>query len=198
MERPFRLAIFCSGGGSNAAKIMEYFKDHGKVQIVLLVANKHQIGALAHAANHDIPAYVTSRAEFYSNDSILSILAHYQVTHIILAGWLWLVPPSLLSAYTDKVVNIHPALLPKYGGKGMHGHHVHEAVKQAGETVSGPTIHLANEEFDKGKILFQAEVKISPDDTPQSIAAKVLSLEHAFYAPAIEAWLTNLPMPKTS
>lgn len=195
-HKRYRLAIFCSGGGSNAQKIMAYFKDHDKIEVALLVANKEHIGALQHAQDFGVTALVTTKAQFYDHGSIVPELKRHGITHIVLAGWLWLVPTDILSAYDNAVVNIHPALLPKYGGKGMYGHHVHEAVKAAGEAYSGPTIHLANAHFDEGQVLFQAQVKLEADDSATDIAQKVLALEHQYYAPVVEAWILGLPVPE--
>jgi phosphoribosylglycinamide formyltransferase-1 len=191
----YQIALFCSGGGSNAAKIMAYFVTHPNIRVALMVVNKPNIGALDYAHDYGIPTILTNKSSFSQTTELLATLADHQITHIVLAGWLWLVPTYLLEAYPDRVINIHPALLPKYGGKGMYGHHVHEAVHQNQETESGPTIHLANAEFDKGKILFVARCRLNSSDSPATIAAKVLALEHEYYTPVIEAWILNQPMP---
>ena len=178
-----RLAILASGTGSNARVMIDRFRQHpeDKVEVVLLVSNKTTAGALTMAAERGLPTLVVQRADWKDGEELLRALAAYQVDLIVLAGFLWLIPPYLVQAYPDKIVNIHPALLPKYGGKGMYGRHVHEAVKAAGETESGITIHYVNENYDEGNIIFQATVPLDPGDTAEEIAARVLKLEHEHY-----------------
>ena len=180
------IAIFLSGSGSNARKIIEHFKDHPSVSIALLVSNKPDLGATTIAKENNIPLLSISKSMLYDEQLFLKSLADYDVDFIVLAGFLLLVPPYLVKHFEKKVVNIHPALLPKYGGKGMYGHHVHEAVKAAGETESGITIHFCNAEYDEGDIIFQAKTDLAADDMPQDIARKVLALEHANFAKVIE------------
>ena len=180
------IAIFLSGSGSNARKIIEHFKDHPSVSIALLVSNKPDLGAAAIAAENNISLLSISKSMLYDEQLFLKSLADYDVDFIVLAGFLLLVPPYLVKHFEKKVVNIHPALLPKYGGKGMYGHHVHEAVKAAGETESGITIHFCNAHYDEGDIIFQAKTDLDATDTPQDIARKVLALEHANFAKVIE------------
>ncbi len=182
-----RLAIFASGGGSNARRIIEYFKADPHVEISVLVCNNPQAGVLKVAMDHQVPFILINKESFYKSTQLLEQLQYRQVDWIILAGFLWLVPAYLLQAYPDHVVNIHPALLPKYGGKGMYGHHVHEAVKAAGEKESGMTIHLVNEHYDQGRILFQGRCDLTPGDTAETIAAKVLQLEHLHYPRVIDS-----------
>jgi phosphoribosylglycinamide formyltransferase-1 len=185
------LAIFASGGGSNARRIMEYFKDSDRIKVALVVSNKSDAGVLNIAAEHDIPALVIHRKMFFESEEILPLLEKYRIGFIALAGFFWLVPAYLVRAFPRKIVNIHPALLPKFGGKGMYGHHVHEAVKQAGEKESGPTIHFVNEHYDEGDIIFQARCPLTADDSPEDIARKVLQLEHRHYPEVIEKVITN-------
>jgi phosphoribosylglycinamide formyltransferase-1 len=185
-SRLANIAIFASGGGSNARKIIEYFKQSEVAQVVLVVSNKPKAGVLDIAAEHGIPTQIIDRQGFYETEAILGVLKEYSVDFIALAGFLWLVPGYLVRAFPGRVVNIHPALLPKYGGKGMYGHHVHEAVKAAGETETGMTIHLVNEHYDEGDIVFQASCPVAPEDTPEDIARKVLVLEHQFFPETIE------------
>lgn len=180
------IAIFLSGSGSNARKIIEHFNGHPSVFVALLVSNKPDLGATAIAAENNIPLLSISKSMLYDEQLFLKSLADYDVDFIVLAGFLLLVPPYLVKHFEKKVVNIHPALLPKYGGKGMYGHHVHEAVKAAGETESGITIHFCNAHYDEGDIIFQAKTDLAADDTPQDIARKVLALEHANFAKVIE------------
>lgn len=185
-----QLAIFISGGGSNARRIIEHFheaagKDSG-VKVALVVASSKKAGGLLMAAEHDIPTLVLDRKSFRETKGLLNILDEFAITFIALAGFLWLVPTYLVKAYPNSIVNIHPALLPKFGGKGMYGANVHRAVKEAGETESGPTIHWVNEHYDEGAIIFQAKAGIAAEDTAQDIATKVLQLEHAHYPLVIE------------
>jgi phosphoribosylglycinamide formyltransferase-1 len=184
-----RIAIFCSGSGSNAEKIMQYFQAHAQIEVALLLSNRPQAYALQRAKKYNVPTVTFNKQEFYETHQVVKTLKVYQIDLVVLAGFLWLVPESLLSAFPQRIINIHPALLPKFGGKGMYGHHVHEAVKSAGETESGITIHVIDAEYDKGEVLLQASCKISPNDTAEEIAQKVLALEHQHFAPTIEKYL---------
>ncbi|NJB87329.1 phosphoribosylglycinamide formyltransferase-1 [Lewinella marina] len=178
-----RIAIFVSGGGSNARVMIDRFQAHPEdgVEVVLLVSNKATAGALTVAAERGVPSLVVKRSEWTAGTELLEALEAYSVDFIVLAGFLWLIPAYLVQAYPNRIVNIHPALLPQYGGKGMYGHHVHAAVKAAGETESGITIHYVNENYDEGNIIYQAAVRLDADDTPEKIAERVLRLEHANY-----------------
>ncbi len=187
-----KIAIFLSGSGSNARAICAYFQNHAQIEVALLLSNKENSGAKTIANDFGIPYYIFTKEDFRTTDKIIPKLAHYQIDALILAGFLWLVPEYLLDAYPNRILNIHPALLPKYGGKGMHGMHVHEAVWENKETESGITIHLCNKEYDKGRILFQATTKINADDTPNDIAKNVLMLEHRHYPETIENYLLSL------
>ena len=187
-----QLAIFCSGGGSNAKAIIDYFHGHSEIRVALMVVNKPNIGAIRHAEAAGIPWVYFNRDQFYHQpQEVMAQLHSAGIDCLILAGFLWLVPEYLLNAYPDRVINIHPALLPKFGGKGMHGLNVHKAVKESGEVVTGITIHLCNKVYDEGKNLFQAEVSVNEQDSPEDIARKVLSLEHQHYAPVIERYLSE-------
>jgi phosphoribosylglycinamide formyltransferase-1 len=178
-----RLAIFVSGTGSNARTIIDRFRGHPEdgVEIALLVSNKASAGALLMAAERDVPTLVVKRDTFYNTTELLDDLKRFDVDFIALAGFLWLIPPYLVRAFPNRMLNVHPALLPHYGGKGMYGSHVHEAVKANGETESGITIHYVNEHYDEGDFVFQAAVRLDPDDSPEKIAERVLRLEHANY-----------------
>jgi phosphoribosylglycinamide formyltransferase-1 len=180
------IAIFASGGGSNAKKIMEHFQSSDIGNVVLMVCNKQQIGAYAVAETFGVPTLYMDRKTFYESEKLLQELKDRQVDFIVLAGFLWLIPSYLVKAFPNKILNIHPALLPKYGGKGMYGHHVHEAVKAAGEVESGMTIHYVNEHYDEGNIIFQSKCALEKDDSAEEIARKVLSLEHLYYPKVIE------------
>jgi len=187
-----KLAIFLSGAGSNARNICSYFKNHPKIEVVLLLTNKENSGAKAIGEEFGMPAYVFSREQFYHTQAVLTELTQVGADVIVLAGFLWLIPEYLLEAYPDRILNIHPALLPKYGGKGMHGRHVHEAVYANREKETGLTIHLCNREYDKGNIIFQEKVSLSETDTPESIAQAVQQLEHQFYPKVIEEYVLRL------
>lgn len=183
------IVIFASGGGSNARKIIEYFEDREDVDVSLIITNKRNAGVLDHAREFAIPRFWIDKDYFYNSNAILDTLKREDIDLIVLAGFLWLIPEYLVNAYPDKIINIHPALLPKYGGKGMYGHHVHKAVKTAGEKESGLTIHFVNQKYDEGKHIFQTTCKLSSSDTPEDIAKKVLALEHKHYAPVIDQLL---------
>lgn len=184
-----RLAVFASGSGTNAEEIFKYFKDHPAVEVVLLMSNNPEAFALQRAKNHEVKAVVFSREEFSGGNVITKTLAEAGVTHIVLAGFLWLIPAYLLQSFPDRIINIHPALLPKYGGKGMYGSKVHEAVKAARDLETGITIHLVNDHYDQGKILFQGKCSIMETHTPEEIAACVHKLEHEHYPRVIEEWV---------
>ena len=181
-----RLAIFASGNGSNAQRIVEYFQGHPSITIDLILCNKPNAYVLTRAKTLGVPAVVFSRADFYDTSRIPDLLEKNHIDFLILAGFLWLIPLNILSAYPGRIINIHPALLPKYGGKGMYGMKVHEAVVAAGETESGITIHYVDECYDEGTIIFQAICAISPFDTPETLAEKVHQLEYRYFAEEVE------------
>jgi phosphoribosylglycinamide formyltransferase 1 len=185
------IAIFASGTGSNAKKIVEHFKGHQRIKVSLVVSNKENAPVLEMAKANNIPTLTINRDQFHNSEDILKKIAIYDVDFIVLAGFLLLVPKYLIRKFYKRIINIHPALLPKYGGKGMYGMNVHKAVKAADETESGITIHYVNEKFDEGKILFQESCKIDPEDSPETIAQKVLQLEHQHYSKVIENILTK-------
>lgn len=186
------LAILASGSGSNAQALMEYFAKSEIAEVRLLVSNKSEAYALERAKAFGVPTLIIDKEGFYENyASLKEQLAANAIDTIVLAGFLWLVPNWLLKTYADKVINIHPSLLPKFGGKGMHGIKVHQAVKEAKETKTGITIHLCNQQYDKGAVLFQAECAVHPFDEPADIAGRVLELEHKYFAPTIEAYISG-------
>jgi len=187
-----RIAIFASGSGSNAQKIMEHFKRNSEAEVVLILTNNPQAYVLQRADNFEIPSHIFTREEFYHTDNIIKLLKNLQVDLIVLAGFLWLVPENLLKAFPNKIINLHPALLPKYGGKGMYGDHVHNAVLAAGEEESGITIHFVNEKFDEGEILHQSRFKIEPGDTLEMIKFKGQQLEHQHFPRVIESLLRKM------
>ncbi len=185
-----KIAIFLSGSGSNARNICSYFKNHNTIEVVLLLSNKENSSAKSIGEEFNIPHYIFNREQFYHSDEVINTLAKYKVSTLVLAGFLWLIPENLLEHFPNQIINIHPALLPKYGGKGMHGLHVHKAVFNNKEKESGITIHLCNKEYDKGEVLFQTEVTIDVTDTPETIANKVLGLEHLYFPRVIEECLS--------
>lgn len=188
----YKLAIFASGRGSNAQKIIEYFEPSSLVSVDLIVTNKKMAKVLDLSRQHNIPQFIiASKSTFTQTQSLVTTLQSKGITHIILAGFLWLIPKNLIAAFPDKILNIHPALLPKYGGKGMYGHHVHEAVKANKESQSGITIHLVNENYDEGKFIFQETVDLSEDDSADQIGQKVLALEHYHYPRVIQEFLQS-------
>ncbi len=178
---PKNIAIFASGTGSNAKKIIEYLNQNARITVSLIVSNNPSAKVLGMAKGKGIPTLLVTRKKLYENEDILKIFNEYSIDYVVLAGFLWLVPMCLVKAYENRMVNIHPALLPKFGGKGMYGMNVHKAVKEAGEKESGMTIHYVNEQYDDGSIVFQKSCTLTDDDTPQSIADKVLSLEHRYF-----------------
>jgi len=177
------LIIFASGRGSNAQAILDYFKDNKEVVVSLIVSNKSNAGVLELAKSAGIPHVVIPKAE-WNTEASLQLFAAHQPSLIILAGFLLKVPESLVAAFPGRIINIHPALLPKHGGKGMWGHHVHEAVLAAGDCETGITIHRIDEVYDRGEILLQARCPVLAGDTSDSLAARVLKLEH-FYFPRV-------------
>jgi phosphoribosylglycinamide formyltransferase-1 len=187
-----RIAIFASGSGSNAQKIMEYFKRNAEAEVVLILTNNPQAFVLQRADNFEVPSHVFTRHEFFETDDVIRLLKNLQVDLIVLAGFLWLVPASLLKAFPNKIINLHPALLPKYGGKGMYGDHVHRAILDAGEEESGITIHFVNEQFDEGEVIHQSKFKIEPGDNLEMIKFKGQQLEHLHFPKVVEALLKKM------
>lgn len=185
------IAIFASGGGTNAEAIIRHFQEIPEVEIALIVSNNADAFVLERAKNHSIPSLIISRSGFRNTEALLDDLQSYQIDLIVLAGFMWLVPGYLVKAYEGRIVNIHPALLPKYGGKGMYGMHVHEAVKKAGESQTGITIHWVNEHYDEGGIILQQSCDVDPNDSPEQIAEKVHLLEYEYYPQVIESIVKN-------
>jgi phosphoribosylglycinamide formyltransferase 1 len=181
-----RIAVFASGNGSNFQCIAEYFAGMKDFDIAVLYSNRPDAFALERAATLGIPSVVFNRSQFYNTSEILNDLHARRIDWIVLAGFLWLVPAIILRAYKDRIVNIHPALLPKYGGKGMYGMHVHEAVVAAGDKESGISIHLVNEHYDEGQIVFQARCQVLPGDIADDVARKIHLLEYEHFPRVIE------------
>lgn len=187
------IAIFASGSGTNAEKIIRHFEHNPNICVSLIVCNKPGAKVLDRAAKFQVPAEVITRQQFYEEKDILYIINKYGIDFVVLAGFLWLVPAYLVKAFDRRMVNIHPALLPKYGGKGMYGMNVHRAVFEAGEPQSGITIHYVNEHYDEGDIVFQATCAIDENDTPEDIAMKVRQLEHRYFPGVVEQLVSQLP-----
>jgi phosphoribosylglycinamide formyltransferase-1 len=188
------IAILASGAGSNAQKILEHFSNRMDITVRLIVSNKQEAGVLNIAKAASIDTFVVTRDSFYSSTDLLVELNKRNIDFIVLAGFLWLIPPYLIQHYPDRIINIHPALLPKYGGKGMYGHFVHEAVHLAKDNHSGITIHYVNEKYDEGSIVFQERCEILPSDQPEDIAKKVQILEHLYYPTVIDQLVSSLPL----
>ncbi len=184
-----KLALFASGSGSNAQRIAEYFANHPDVEISCILSNRTDAFVLERARMLGIPSVCFSRDDLYGSDKVLRILQDYSVNFIVLAGFLWKVPSQLLEAYPNRILNIHPALLPKYGGKGMYGDHVHRAVVENHESETGITIHKVNDFYDEGEILFQARCEVLPSDTPLQVAEKVHALEYRWFPEIIEQYV---------
>ena len=186
-----RIAIFASGSGSNAEKICEYFSNRTDVEVSLILTNNPQAGVIQRARKLHIPVVVFDRKTFYETNRILNLLQNDGVDFIVLAGFMMLIPEFLVKGYPDRMVNIHPALLPKHGGKGMYGHFVHEAVVEAKDKQSGITIHFVNEHYDEGNIIFQATCDVLETDSPDDVALKVQALEHLHYPRVIDEVVTQ-------
>jgi phosphoribosylglycinamide formyltransferase-1 len=180
------LAIFASGSGSNAENIATYFASSREIKVSYILSNKSDAFVLERAMKLHIPTLVFNRQEFYQTNHVLQFLKKESIDWIILAGFLWLIPEYLIDAYPNRIINIHPALLPGYGGKGMYGEKVHQAVIENGDRESGISIHYVNKEYDKGNIIFQARCVVDSSDTPQTLAAKVHKLEYDHFPEVIE------------
>ena len=180
------IAIFASGSGTNAENIIRYFQENDLIRVALVLSNRSDAYVLERAHRLQVPSEVFLKEDWVSGEQILALLHEYHIDFIVLAGFLVRVPERLLHAYPDKIINIHPALLPKFGGKGMYGDRVHEAVVAAGETESGITIHYINEHYDEGDTIFQAKCPVLPDDSAIDVAQKVHSLEYKHYPLIIE------------
>lgn len=181
-----RLAIFASGAGSNAQKIIDRFRDHPHIHVELIVCNKPGAGVLSIAQKENIPVLLIEKERFSMQDGYLEVLKAQKIGFLVLAGFLWKIPASLIRAYPKRIVNIHPALLPQHGGKGMYGAHVHESVLASGASESGITIHYVDEHYDNGDIIFQARCPVHRHDTAETIAGRIHALEHEHYPRIIE------------
>ncbi len=185
-----RIAIFASGSGTNAENLIKYFNNSQIARVTIVLSNNKDAKVFQRAEKHGVRTLLFSRNELYETDSIIAILKE-SADFIVLAGFLWRIPFALINVFPDKIINIHPALLPKYGGKGMYGMYVHESVKRNKEKETGITIHYVNEKYDDGNIIFQEKTSILPEDTAEDIAAKIHKLEYKFFPAVIEDLLTT-------
>jgi phosphoribosylglycinamide formyltransferase 1 len=181
-----QLAIFASGSGSNAENIIRYFQNKPAIKVTCICTNKSDAQVIERAKKYHVPVLTFSKSDFYQSEIVINFLTEHKIDWIILAGFLWLVPAYLLDHFPNRIINIHPALLPKFGGKGMYGHHVHQAVIDQHEPFSGITIHYVNREYDKGSIVFQASCQVEPSDTPDALAARIHELEYKHFPDIIE------------
>lgn len=186
------LAIFASGAGSNAQQIINYFKNSDLAKIELIVCNKPGAGVINIAEKENIPVLMIEKERFFRGDGYLPEFKKAKTDLIVLAGFLWKIPQILIDAYPRRIINIHPALLPKYGGKGMYGQYVHEAILNAGEVESGITIHYVDEHYDNGDIIFQTACPVLDDDTAEDLAQRIHKLEHLHYPIVVEEVLKTL------
>ena len=186
-----KIAIFASGSGSNAENIIQYFAQKPQFCVKSVFCNVPDAYVLERAKKYRIPTFVFNREEFRNPDKVFRQLQEQEIDFIVLAGFLWLMPSFITAAWPNKIVNIHPALLPAYGGKGMYGHYVHEAVIAAGEKESGITIHYVNDHYDQGAIIFQAKCPVLPTDPPDDLAARIHELEYRYFPEIIEKTILN-------
>lgn len=184
------IAVFASGEGTNTQHLINHF-NASSVNVRIILSNNPKANVLKRAEKHGIPTLLIERGAFYNGDNILTTLLNEKIDLIVCAGFLWKIPDNLLRAFPDKIVNIHPALLPKFGGKGMYGSNVHKAVIEAGEKESGITIHYLNEHYDEGRVILQKKCEVASNETPESLAQKVHVLEHEWYPRTIQNLLTK-------
>jgi len=187
------IAIFASGSGTNAENIIKYFSTGNSAKVTLVLSNRREAFVLKRAAALNVNTLFFDRADLYTKDTVAGYLLESKIDFIVLAGFLWLIPEKILNIFNRRIINIHPALLPSYGGKGMYGEKVHEAVIAAGDRESGITIHYVNSFYDEGDIIFQARCKIEPGDTPETLASKIHALEYKYFPEVIEKLVTALP-----
>lgn len=188
--KKIQLAIFASGNGTNAEKIITYFKNHSTIEVNAIFYNKVDAGVRLVAENNNIDAVFFKKEDFNSGITTQNLISR-KIDYVILAGFLWLIPKEFIQTFHHRIINIHPSILPKFGGKGMYGINVHKAVKLAGENETGITIHLVNEEYDKGRVIAQYKTAINEFDTSEDIALRVQKLEHEFFPKEIEKWIMN-------
>lgn len=187
------IAIFASGSGTNAENIIEYFSTKNIAKVSLVLSNKRNALVLKRAERHNVSTVFFERDDFYVSGRVLDCLLNHKIEFIVLAGFLWLVPLSIIERYHNRIINIHPALLPDYGGKGMYGETVHKAVIGNRDTGSGITIHYVNEHYDEGDVILQVRCRVDPSDTPDSLAEKIHALEYQYFPGVIEELVGKLP-----
>jgi phosphoribosylglycinamide formyltransferase-1 len=186
-----KIAVFASGSGTNTLNLVNYFEHHDRIKIEVIFVNRPNAGVVYKMKDVNMPVFLFNKEMFYENSSVTDELKSRHIDYIVLAGFLWLVPKNIIELYNDRIINIHPALLPFYGGKGMYGNKVHETVISNKKNISGISIHLVNEEYDKGKILFQATCPVFENDTAESLAKRIHQLEYLHYPKVIEAWILS-------
>ena len=186
-----KIAVFASGNGTNAAKLITHFRDNAHGEIVLIVCNKPGAGVIQMADTNKIDVLLIEKERWFRGDGYVKELKTKDIDYLILAGFLWKLPSTIIKAWSGKILNIHPALLPKYGGKGMYGKYVHEAVIASGETESGITIHIVNEQYDHGPTIFQATCKVYAGEDAETLAARVHELEHRYYPEIVENFISK-------
>jgi formyltetrahydrofolate-dependent phosphoribosylglycinamide formyltransferase len=189
-----KLAIFASGTGTNARKIIDHFRDDSEIRVALIVSNKPGAGVLQIATVENIPSLIIEKEKFFRGNGYADELKEQKIDLIVLAGFLWKIPAALIQAFPEHIINIHPALLPKYGGRGMFGHHVHDAVLASGDKETGITIHYVDEQYDHGKNIFQVTVPVVAGDDSSAISRKVQVLEHAYYPLVIDSLMRKPPL----
>jgi len=187
------IAIFASGTGTNAENIIKYFSNKNSAQVSLVLSNRCQAAVLKRAEALNVKSVFFDRNDFYGSRNVLDLLISNDIDFIVLAGFLWLVPENIIEKFQGRIVNIHPALLPSYGGSGMYGDAVHKAVIKARERISGISVHYVNQRYDEGDIIFQAQCEVDPSDTPDTLAAKVHALEYLHFPKIIEELIWALP-----
>ncbi len=188
-----KIAIFASGSGTNAENIIKYFSNRKSAKVTLILSNRREAYVLKRATEHNIKSIFFDYNEFNTSDKVLDDLLRNDIDFLVLAGFLWLIPEKILNLYAGRIINIHPALLPKYGGKGMYGEKVHKAVIDNHESESGISIHYVNKSYDEGDIIFQARCKVEPSDTPDTLAARIHELEYKYFPKVIEDLIGKLP-----
>lgn len=194
-SQPIRLAMLASGSGTNVENFIRYFRDHPVIEVALVVSDRKDALVLERARRHGIPRVHVPGSDWKDPGRIINLLSDQGIDCLVLAGFLRLVPPPVVKAWPDRIVNIHPALLPDFGGKGMYGMHVHQAVIASGAAESGISIHLVNERYDEGQVLFQARLPVEAGETPESLAGKIHALEYRYYPAVVESWLTEGKRP---
>ena len=187
------IAIFASGSGTNAENIIRYFSNRKSAEVSLVLSNRREAYVLKRAASLNVRSVFFDRKDLYEKEKVSRYLSMYKIDFIVLAGFLWLIPENILNIYEKRIINIHPALLPKHGGKGMYGEKVHEEVIAKHEKESGITVHYVNNRYDEGDIIFQARCAVTPEDTPDTLASKVHTLEYKHFPEVIEKLVLKLP-----